>query len=244
MCGDWLRSKQAKARDEAKRAGRRIASNQAAVSTAGVAAAAAAAAAGSGAKPLARGLSADEAVGQRGAGSNGIASGGKPGASVDDDAGAAPAASKPSARVRGRGSVQAPGVERGEARGSQAANGDGSRRTAKQEKVEEEPFVLDKLFRKTSITPSLYWLPLSEEEVSKGDGEKSTRWGPSGCQERWWMMVKAEGRSVAREGGRGGVHTCSAMIAHFNSCCTLHLEVLLGCLLHEPPYRFQVVWYG
>ncbi|CAM9431774.1 unnamed protein product, partial [Scytosiphon promiscuus] len=84
-------------------------------------------------------------------------------------------------RVRGRGSVQAPGVagakggvlaatveaelERGQGPmggGARQQRGEGPK--GKQEE-EEEPIVLDDMFRKTDAKPSLYWLPLSEEEV-------------------------------------------------------------------------------
>ena len=38
--------------------------------------------------------------------------------------------------------------------------------TKEEKKVEEKQIsVLDDLFRKTKATPSIYWLPLSEEEV-------------------------------------------------------------------------------
>ena len=39
--------------------------------------------------------------------------------------------------------------------------------TKEEKKVEEKQIsVLDDLFRKTKATPSIYWLPLSEEEVN------------------------------------------------------------------------------
>lgn len=95
-------------------------------------------------------------------------------------AGSEPAVAEAAAgggRVRGRGSVQAPGVP-GSQGGVLAANmeaevGRGHRQAAaaavqhgrQEEKEEEEPIILDDLFRKTDAKPSLYWLPLSEEEV-------------------------------------------------------------------------------
>lgn len=85
--------------------------------------------------------------------------------------------------MRGRGSVQAPGVagskggvlaatvELEVGRGRALSQG-GARQPAEEEKEEEEPIVLDDMFRKTDAKPSLYWLPLSEEEVGAALGDK------------------------------------------------------------------------
>lgn len=72
--------------------------------------------------------------------------------------------------------MQAPGVP-GSQGGVLAANveaevGRGRRQPAAvqqggQQEEEEEPIILDDLFRKTDVKPSLYWLPLSEEEVRR-----------------------------------------------------------------------------
>ncbi|CAN0151666.1 unnamed protein product, partial [Ectocarpus fasciculatus] len=79
-------------------------------------------------------------------------------------------------RVRGRGSVQAPGVA-GSRGGVLAANveaevgrkrgqdGGGLQQPQQGPEEEAEPIILDDMFRKTGAKPSLYWLPLSEEEV-------------------------------------------------------------------------------
>lgn len=82
--------------------------------------------------------------------------------------------------VRGRGSVQAPGVTKAAAAalagfhtaGAGNGRGRGGRLDEavgqKQQQQEvEKPVVLDELFRKTQAKPSLYWLPLSEEEVGE-----------------------------------------------------------------------------
>lgn len=84
-------------------------------------------------------------------------------------------------RVRGRGSVQAPGVpgsqggilaanveaEVGRGRRQEAVARGGLQQKQQQRVVEEElePIVLDEMFRKTAAKPSLYWMPLLEEEV-------------------------------------------------------------------------------
>lgn len=68
----------------------------------------------------------------------------------------------PSPVVRGRGSVQAPGVA-GAKGGDSKANGDSGVKEGDEE--EPEQLVLEDMFRKTEAKPSLYWLPLSEEEV-------------------------------------------------------------------------------
>lgn len=89
-------------------------------------------------------------------------------------------------RVRGRGSVQAPGVS-GSQGGVLAATveaevGRGRRPAAPvQEVKEEEPIVLDDLFRKTDAKPALYWLPLSEEEV-RGGARDGAGWGSIVCE--------------------------------------------------------------
>lgn len=79
-------------------------------------------------------------------------------------------------RVRGRGSVQAPGVA-GSRGGVLAANVEaevgrsrgqdrgGLQQPQQGPEEDPEPIVLDDMFRKTGAKPSLYWLPLSEEEV-------------------------------------------------------------------------------
>lgn len=64
--------------------------------------------------------------------------------------------------VRGRGSVQAPGSNGGVLTEAEAGKGVGAKG---QQEEAEEPIVLDEIFRKTEAKPSLYWLPLSEEEV-------------------------------------------------------------------------------
>lgn len=143
------------------------------MTAAGVAAAAAAAAAVTG-KLGPRGIPGSAAAttgtagtgsGARAAGSNGVTGNGKS-ASGTDGVG--------SQGVRGRGSVQAPGVERHSGREGQEVNGDVSARDGGEDKVEDdEAFVLDKLFRKTTTTPCLYWLPLTEEEVRVVYGELS-----------------------------------------------------------------------
>lgn len=65
--------------------------------------------------------------------------------------------------------MQAPGVP-GSRGGVLAATveaevGRGRRAPVQEVVEEEEPIILDDLFRKTDAKPSLYWLPLSEEEV-------------------------------------------------------------------------------
>ena len=73
--------------------------------------------------------------------------------------------------------MHAPGVTKAAAAALVAlgGNGRGDRRRmiAEQELLlqeEEKPVILDELFRKTETVPSLYWLPLSEEEVCAGRG--------------------------------------------------------------------------
>lgn len=89
-------------------------------------------------------------------------------------------------RVRGRGSVQAPGVP-GSQGGILASNveaevGRGSRQEVvvqagqqqqqqREGQDEVEPIILDEMFRKTAAKPSLYWMPLLEEEVRGGREE-------------------------------------------------------------------------
>ncbi len=72
--------------------------------------------------------------------------------------------------------MQAPGVAGSQggvlAASAEAESGRGRRQSAGQraeeaEEEEEEPVVLDEMFRKTDAKPSLYWLPLSEEEVGR-----------------------------------------------------------------------------
>lgn len=58
-----------------------------------------------------------------------------------------------------QGGVLAANVEAEVGRGRRQSLG------AQEEEEEEEPIILDDLFRKTDTKPSLYWLPLSEEEV-------------------------------------------------------------------------------
>lgn len=69
----------------------------------------------------------------------------------------------PAAGVRGRGSVQAPGVP--VAREGVSVANTKAAAVVEEEDDEEAPIILDEIFRKTGTKPSLYWLPLSEEEV-------------------------------------------------------------------------------
>lgn len=52
------------------------------------------------------------------------------------------------------------GVSAAQVEAEVAGGGDGE---------EEPPIILDDIFRKTDAKPSLYWLPLSEEEVSQAE---------------------------------------------------------------------------
>eukprot|EP00903_Cladosiphon_okamuranus_P020031 g18399.t1 len=113
-------------------------------------------------------------------------------------------------RVRGRGSVQAPGVAGSQggvlAAMVEAEVGRGRRPAAPvQEVEEEEPIILDDLFRKTDAKPALYWLPLSEEEV----GERKKKMEQDGVGPRTTPIpadhieAVSGGRGGARAGGRG-----------------------------------------
>ena len=82
----------------------------------------------------------------------------------------AAAAGRHAGGVRGRGSVHAPGVS-GPKGGVSAAQVE-AEVAGGGEGEEEPPIILDDIFRKTDAKPSLYWLPLSEEEVSRAEWAK------------------------------------------------------------------------
>lgn len=83
-------------------------------------------------------------------------------------------------------------VGRGRRQGSAAA-------AAQEEEEEDEPIILDDLFRKTEAKPSLYWLPLSEEEV------------------RWRGSVESSGGGGSVERGMKGMSCCVLLLARIKS---------------------------
>ncbi|CAM9953937.1 unnamed protein product [Ectocarpus sp. 13 AM-2016] len=113
-------------------------------------------------------------------------------------------------RVRGRGSVQAPGVA-GSRGGVLAANVEaevgrsrgqdrgGLQQPPQGPEEEDESIILDDMFRKTGAKPSLYWLPLSEEEV----GLRKKKMEEDGVGPRTTPMP-AEHIEAAVKGGGGG----------------------------------------
>ncbi|CAB1102451.1 unnamed protein product [Ectocarpus sp. CCAP 1310/34] len=115
------------------------------------------------------------------------------------------------ARVRGRGSVQAPGVA-GSRRGVLAANVEaevgrsrgqdrgGLQQPQQGPEEEAEPIILDDMFRKTGAKPSLYWLPLSEEEV----GLRKKKMEEEGVGPRTTPMPAEHIEAAVKGGGGGG----------------------------------------
>lgn len=95
--------------------------------------------------------------------------------------------------VRGRGSVQAPGVT-GVKRGTWGANGSLGAVLDQEDPQQDGPIKLDEIFRKTDAKPALYWLPLTEEEVrvigremsAEKEGMQCTKYGSA---ELWVSLV-------------------------------------------------------
>ncbi|CAM9750109.1 unnamed protein product [Ectocarpus sp. 12 AP-2014] len=114
-------------------------------------------------------------------------------------------------RVRGRGSVQAPGVA-GSRGGVLAANVEaevgrsrgqdrgGLQQPPQGPEEEDEPIILDDMFRKTGAKPSLYWLPLSEEEV----GLRKKKMEEDGVGPRTTPMPAEHIEAAVKGGGGGG----------------------------------------
>lgn len=89
-----------------------------------------------------------------------------------------------------------------------------------QDEDDEEPIVLDDMFRKTEAKPSLYWLPLSEEEV-RGVGAGLRKAGGD------IVFREIELLSWSVRGGKGSkvillmrfcFAGCSLFLCYLNSC--------------------------